>query len=266
MIPKVIHYCWFGRNPIPQKLQRCIDSWKRVMPDYEIRLWNEDNYDITKCAYMKEAYEARKWAFVADYARLDILYKYGGINLDTDVEVLKRFDDLLELEGFCGFELDKKKKVCNVGLGLGCIIGQKMIGIIRNHYHTLHFAKSDSSIDTTPIPVIVTRILSQYGLKVSGERQTVNGLTVFPVEYFCPMNPCTGEFNITPRTYSIHHYSATWLSEADQERRKLRMKYSKFGSLGSEVISSFIAYRKHYGFFGMWKHILEKILTRMKDK
>lgn len=262
MIPKIIHYCWFGGNPIPGNLQYCIDSWKRVMPDYEIRRWDESNYDIGKCTYMREAYEEKKWAFVSDYARLDICYTYGGIYLDTDVEVVKPFDDLLSLQGFCGMEIGKGSAPdeVNVGLALGLERGQEMGRIMRNDYHTLHFKKPNGLLDVTPCPVIQTRLLTKYGLKLSNEIQNVNGLTVFPTEYFCPMNQYTGEIDVTLNTYSIHHYFGSWYSLADRERRLLRQKYSGYGKVGAEVMSTFVAYKKHYGVVGMWKQIAEKLI------
>jgi len=253
VIPKIIHYCWFGGNPIPKNLQHCINSWKKIMPDYEIKKWDENNYNVNKCTYIKEAYKAKKWAFVSDYARLDICYRYGGIYLDTDVEVLKPFDDLLSLEGFCGMEIGKHQlpSHANVGLVLGLVRGQKMGRILRNDYHNLHFKKSDGSFDLTPCPVIQTRLLQKYGLKLTNEIQNINGITIFPTEYFCPMNQYTGEINITSNTYSIHHYLGSWYSPADQHRRKLRQKYSRYGKITAEVLSSFIAYKKYYGLLGM---------------
>lgn len=268
MIPKVIHYCWFGGGKIPADLQKCIDSWKRIMPDWEIRLWNEYNYDITTCEYMKEAYEARKWGFVSDYARLDICFRHGGIYLDTDVEAVKPFDNLINLEAFCGFEQGRGKSpdYVGTGLGFGCRKGHEMIGKMRDYYIGMHFIKPDSSLDLTPCPVINTRFLLSEGLKLNNEKQNINGLTVLPYEYFCPMNQYTGILTLTRNTYSIHHYSASWCSEADQEFIRLRMKYrSKFGRWGAEVISLFIAYKKHYGALGMWKYIFEKVMKRFKN-
>ncbi len=262
MIPKIIHYCWFGGNDIPENLQHCIDSWKKVMPDYEIRRWDESNYDVSKCDYIKEAYEAKKWAFVSDYARLDICYTYGGIYLDTDVEVIKRFDELLLLEGFCGMEKGKSKlpNEANVGLGMGLEKGLEIGRILRDDYHTRHFKKEDGSLDMTPCPTIQTRVLRKMGLELNDRIQVINGMTVFPTDYFCPMNQYTGKTVITDNTYSIHHYFGSWNSEADQYRRILRMKYSKLGKLGSNILSALVAYLKYYGFLGMWKNILEKLL------
>lgn len=268
MIPKVIHYCWFGKNKIPEKLQKCIDSWERIMPDYEIKQWNEDNYDINKCAYMKEAYEAKKWGFVPDYARLDICYTYGGIYLDTDVEVLKKFDALLNLEAFCGFEKYRDQKISgiNIGQGFGCEKGHSTIKIMRDNYNDMHFVNSDGSLNLTASPRINTKPLEKLGLKYIDTIQNIGGLTIFPTEYFCPMNAYTGEINITQNTYSIHHFATTWFSQADQERWELRRKYGRYGKFLSEVISTFITYRKHYGIFGMWREILKKLSEKKRSK
>lgn len=261
MIPKVIHYCWFGGNDIPENLQHCIESWRQIMPDYEIQRWDESNYDINKCDYIKEAYAEKRWAFVSDYARLDICYTYGGIYLDTDVEVLKSFDELLALDGFCGMEIGKHRlpDEVNVGLAMGLCRGQEMGRILRDEYHSLHLKRPDGSLDLTPCPVIQTRTLTKYGLKLSNEIQTINGITVFPTEYFCPMNQYTGEMSITSNTYSIHHYSASWVEPADQMRRSLRQKYSRLGKMGAEIISTYIAYKRYYGITGMWRQIMEKL-------
>lgn len=261
MIPKVIHYCWFGKNEMPEKNKKCIESWKKIMPDYEIIEWNEDNYDITKCPYIKEAYDAKKWAFVSDYARLDICYNYGGIYLDTDVEVIKRFDDLLFLEGFCGFEIGKNNvsNEVNTGLVLGMKKGLEIGKILLNDYRNRHFKIDVDKLDLIPCPVIQTETLKKYGLKLNNSKQCIKGLSIFPAEYFCPMNQYTGKTIVTNKTYSIHHYSASWFLPADQYRRELRMKYSRYGNFLSNLLSTVIAYKKYYGIVGMWGKILSKL-------
>ena len=264
MIPKVIHYCWFGGNDLPDDVKKCIDSWKKFMPDYEIKRWDETNYDINKCDYIREAYEEKKWAFVSDYARIDICYTYGGIYLDTDVEVLKSFDDLLNLDAFCGREQGKKNNDNKVNTGL--VLGMKknsLIGkIMRDDYNNKHFRDSNGKLDLTPCPVIQTNLLKKYGLNDKNVLQVVNGLTIFPTDYFCPMNQYTGKKDITDNTYSIHHYNASWVSDVDKNRRELRKKYSKYGKLLSNVISTFVAYKNEYGIFKMWKEIIKKIGSR----
>ena len=254
MIPKVIHYCWFGGSELPESVKKCIESWRRVMPDYEIKRWDESNYKIDKCKYMKDAYAAKKYAFVSDYARLDILYNHGGIYLDTDVETLKAFDDLLKLDGFCGFEQGKKKvpNEVNTGLVLGARKHLEILKTLRDEYNQRGF-------DTTPCTTIQTQQLLKMGLKLNNQTQTIKSLTIFPDSYFCPMNQYTGETTITKNTYSVHHYAASWNLPVDQERRLLRMKYSKYGKIPSEILSTLVSYRKHYGIIKMWLEIWKKI-------
>ena len=153
-IPKIIHYCWFGGNPFPELAQKCIASWKKFCPDYEIKEWNESNYDVTKNQYMREAFENKQWAFVSDYARLDIIYENGGIYLDTDVELLKPLDDLLILTGFMGFE--ENKKLCATGLGFGAVPKLPIIKEMRDDYDNIIFIKEDGSFDQTPCPYFQT--------------------------------------------------------------------------------------------------------------
>ena len=261
MIPKIIHYCWFGRNEMPEKFKACIKSWKEKMPDYEIICWNEDNYDVNKCQYIKDAYEMKKWAFVSDYVRLDVCYTYGGIYLDTDVEVIKSFDELLNLNGFCGMEIGKNclANEVNVGLALGMIKGLPIGKILRDDYHSLRFIKKDGTLDLTPCPTIQTRVLVKHGLKLNNEQQTIDDMTVFPTRFFCPMNQYTGDIVITPDTFSIHHYAGSWVLPVDKKRRNLRIKYSKYGKTTSEIISTYIAYKEEYGLVKMWKKIFLKL-------
>lgn len=206
MIPKKIHYCWFGGNKPDELVLKCIESWKKYCPDYEIIKWSEDNYDVFKHPYMKEAYEAQKWAFVADYARFDILYENGGIYFDTDVEVIRNLDDLLVHTAFAGME-----DGCEVatGLGIGAEQGTGIIRELRDVYSELHF-KTDHGYDTTPCVEYTTGYLRQRGLKKEDTIQTIEGLTIYPKEYFCPVNAGSRRARITENTYSIHHFAASW--------------------------------------------------------
>lgn len=227
MIPKIIHYCWFGGNPLPEDAVKCISSWRKYFPDYEIKEWNESNFDLNSCDYVKEAYQAKKWAFVSDYARFDILYKYGGLYFDTDVEVVKSFDDILAKGGFMGQEAGASSGVnptsniagslesgvvANPGLGIAVAPGLRLYREILDQYKSLHFLK-DGVIDTTTICTYTTNILKKYGYdEYKKDIQEVAGITIYPPEYFCPQNCNTGEMKITENTRSIHHYSASWYS------------------------------------------------------
>ena len=225
MIPKIIHYCWFGGNPLPDDAKKCIASWKKFFPDYEIKEWNEENYDLNSCPYVKEAYESKKWAFVSDYARFDILYKYGGLYFDTDVEVIKSFDDILKNGAFMGQEagassgvnptsnkagsvdsLESRESavVANPGLGIAVAPGLRLYKEVLDYYNSVHFIK-DGVMDTTTICVHTTEILKKYGYdEYKEEIQRVAGITVYPPEYFCPMDYATGKLYITDNTRSIH--------------------------------------------------------------
>ena len=220
MIPKIIHYCWFGNGDIPARDLKCIESWRIYCPDYKIIIWNEKNYDITKNKYMYEAYKAGKFGFVPDYARLDIVYKYGGIYLDTDVELLKPLDALLDNEAFCGFE---NKDFVAFGLGFGAQPKNAILKELRDLYDTLEFKNVDGTLNLTPSPYYQTQCLLKFGLKRDGKTQEINGFKVFSIDYFNPKNYSTGEIKITENTYSIHHFHMSW--KRPIERILIEFKY-----------------------------------------
>ena len=207
MIPKKIHYCWFGRGEKPKLAKKCIASWKKFCPDYKIIEWNESNYDIAKNRYMKEAYENKQYAFVPDYARLDIIYEHGGIYLDTDVELVKPLDDLLNLTGFMGFD---HVGLCAPGLGFGAIPKLPIIKDLRDDYDDINFIKNDGSFNRTTSPEIQTDFFLKKGLHRDNSLQEIEGLTIFPMEYFCPKDSISGEIHLTKNTYSIHHFDGYW--------------------------------------------------------
>lgn len=217
MIPKKIHYCWFGGNPIPEKDQKCIDSWKKFCPDYEIIKWDESNYDLTKNQYMQDAYNEKKWGFVPDYARLDIIYNHGGIYLDTDVEIIKSFDDLLDNEAFMGIE---DNNAIAPGLAFGAECHHEGIKLLRDMYDNISFYKKDGTLNLTPSPTLATKLLKENGAVISSEKQTVLGITIYPTEYFAPMNYSTGFLNCTDNTHSIHWYNMSWVDENGRKWHK----------------------------------------------
>ena len=227
MIPKIIHYCWFGHHPIPEQDRRWMESWKRYCPDYEIIEWNESNYDIHKNRYMEQAYEAKMWAFVPDYARLDILYQYGGIYLDTDVELVKSFYDLLSLEMFCGFE---NQNAVAFGLGFGARKGNPLIKEMLEMYETMSFLKEGGGLNRTASPYYQTQILIRHGLCCNNELQRLPGCTVFPSDYFAPMSFETGVCRQTKHTYSIHYYNMSWFTEEEKKNQRKRQRlYARYG-------------------------------------
>ncbi len=218
MIPKKIHYCWFGGKEKPKEVLKCIDSWKKYCPDYEIIQWDENNFDVNAHPYTKQAYELKKWAFVSDYARLWIVYNEGGIYLDTDVEVLKNLDDLLDNEAYMGFE--DKKYVAN-GLGFGAVKNHPFILKNMKAYDKESIIGKDGKLDPVSCPVYTTNLLREGGLTDdNGTVQNVCGVTIYPKDRLCPYNYITGVMNITDNTYSIHLYSMTWLGKAQVIKSK----------------------------------------------
>ena len=207
MIPRIIHYCWFGRGPIPEMAQRCIASWHKYMPDYEYKLWNEDNFDIHCNPYVQEAYESRKFAFVTDYVRLFALYTEGGIYMDTDVEVLKPYDDLLSLTGFTGYE--GSKYLPPVTGTIASEAGNEWVKEQLDAYDGIHFLLPDGSMDLTTNTVRISRIMKQGGFIQDGKKKEYKGMHIFPVEFFCPRQT-TGEILITKDTYCDHHFLGSW--------------------------------------------------------
>ncbi|GMO37881.1 MAG: glycosyltransferase [Termitinemataceae bacterium] len=260
MIPKIIHYCWFGGNQLPELALNCIASWKKYFPDFEIKEWNESNYNVHKIAYTSEAYNAKKYAFVSDYARFDILYQYGGIYFDTDVEVIKSFDDILQNGGFMGLESVGKVAA---GLGIGCNAGLGICYQVLEFYATLHFLNKDSSYNLKTIVEYVSEILIKNGLKKENAIQVLNGVIVYPIEYFAPKSFITGKLEITKNTYSIHHYHDSWASPNQKKYDDQRIKYIHiFGEKMGTILSYpyFLLYElKDYGLRMFFKKICKNL-------
>ena len=234
-IPKVIHYCWFGRGDIPEKDLKCIESWKKYCPDYEIKCWNEDNYDVNKNLFIKQAYDKRKFAFVSDYARLDIIYNHGGIYFDVDVEVIKNIDSLLEHKAFFGLEEVESKYYVNSGLGFGAEKNLFFLKEIMEVYENSNFLLEDGNINAKPCPIITNEVLlKQKNLDIRKNKfYNVDGIIIYPTEYFNPKSYETGKLNITDNTMTIHHYDGTWIDETS----RLYKKYSKiFGDRIASIL------------------------------
>lgn len=223
MIPKKIHYCWFGRGEKPKLAQKCIMSWRRYMPDYEIVEWNEDNFDINYNAYTKMCYEQKKFAFLTDYLRLVIVEEHGGIYFDTDVEAVKSFDELLENKGFLGFE---NNEYVNTGEGFGAEPHNPVVQQMLKEYEPL----LDGLHGTIGCPILNTQALVKFGLALTGEKQVIEKMVVYPSDYFNPLNSATGEIQKNENTYSIHWYSASWMPKRQQIRSKVtRVFHRVFG-------------------------------------
>ncbi len=212
-IPKKIHYCWFGGAPLPPLAKKCIRSWEKYCPDYEIICWNEENFDISQNRYAAEAYAAKKWAFVSDYVRLKVIYEYGGIYMDTDVEVLKPLDDLLANGGYMGFE---HKGVVSTGLGFAAPAAHPLIESLLADYNDISFVREDGSYDMLPCPDRNTKTIAELGMDITKQEQIFMGIQMLSCEYLCPMNYYTGRKKITKNTYCIHHYSASWTSRVSK--------------------------------------------------
>lgn len=214
MIPKKIHYCWFGNGKKSRLVKKCIDSWKRYCPDYELIEWNETNFDVSMNEYTKMCYEQKKYAFLSDYARLYLVCEYGGIYLDTDVELLKSPDDLLKQEAFFGFETDE---YVASGLGFGSVSHGIVIEAMLKEYNFL----LDGKQDVVGCPILNTRALEKFGLKKNGKLQELNGTVIYPVEYFNPYEWTTGRLKKTENTVSIHWYAAGWMSHPKKIRKMI---------------------------------------------
>ena len=235
MIPKIIHYCWFGRNPLPTSAKKCIASWKKFLPDYEIKEWNEDNFDVNAIPYTQQAYEAKKYAFVSDYARFWILYHEGGLYFDTDVELVGNLDEIIARGPFMGIEqgasLDGKPMVAP-GLGLGVEAGhvfyQKMLQVYDNQC----YFNSDGSQNNITIVTYTTRELYAHGMKPSEDMQVVEGIWLYPADYFCPMDSTTGIITTTERTVAIHHYDCSWMDHNSLSFRIHQLKNCIYRMIG----------------------------------
>lgn len=212
-IPKKIHYCWFGRNEKSQLLLECMKSWKKFFPDYEIIEWNEDNFDVNINTYTREAYREKKWAFVSDYARLYIVYHYGGIYFDTDVEVVRDFSKLLIRYGYLGFENtsnDPNGKTVNTGLGFAAAPHDEVIKALMDDYENISFIGKNGEMDLTPCPERNTNVLKRLGLKTDGSIQRLGNLVIYPFDYFCGIDIANSHRYVTENTNTIHHYDASW--------------------------------------------------------
>lgn len=213
MIPKKIHYCWFGGGEMPEEAKKCIASWHKHMPNYEYKMWNEDNFDVNSIQYTKEAYEAKKYAFVSDYVRLCALANEGGIYFDTDVEVFKSFDDLLEYKAFAGLQGSKNYPVGTFVMASRA--NGEWVEEQRSFYLDRHFIKEDGSYDMTTNVEYMTRTMVENGFIQNGTEQDYKDLHIFPVDYFCPKQT-TGEYFHTENTYSDHLGMGSWAEGSDK--------------------------------------------------
>ena len=228
MMQKIIHYCWFGGKEKPDLAKKCINSWQKYFPDYVLKEWNEDNFDINCNTYVKQAYNAKKYAFVADYVRFWALEREGGIYFDTDVEVIRSFDALLNDEAFSAFETNEF-----VAPGLVLFTkepGHEIITKARYWYENNCFLDKNGQPIKHTVCTVFSELLKEYGFKPNGKKQTCNGMVLYPIDYFNPYDDATGRLNKTENTYAIHWYSKSWLSKSQRLRSKItRIFHRLFG-------------------------------------
>lgn len=215
-IPKVLHYCWFGGKSLPDRAKQTIKGWHELMPDYEIVRWDESNFDVAQCAFVRGAYEARKWAFVSDYARLKVTYEYGGTYMDVGSKLLRPIDSLARGKGFAA--RDWEACAVNPGLVLSASVHCDLLGETLDAYEQLVFEDSTEFLYEHTVNNMFARTLEKYGY-VSGDdvRWEYDGFVVYPSEYFCPKLDFGG-FRTTENTYSTHTSSASWLPEGERFR------------------------------------------------
>lgn len=228
---KIIHYCWFGEGEKPKLTQKCIETWKKFLPDYKIIEWNEKNFDVGCCRFVKEAYEARNFAFVSDYARAKALYENGGIYFDTDVEVLKSFDRFLSDEFFVGFEEKAFVGTCVMGAQKGALILKEYMA----HYENAAYLNEDGTKYSGTNVLLLTRLLEEKGLERNDKEQTVDGyIKIYPRTFFSPYDYINGINYITDDSYSIHHFTLSWLPKSTRIKTGIKRKIIKI--IGGENI------------------------------
>lgn len=276
-IPKMIHYCWFGRNPLPPLAKKCIASWRKFCPDYEIVEWNEDNFDLDCCDFIREAYDLKKWAFVSDAARLFIILDQGGVYLDTDVELIAPLDSILESNAFFyGIETHTNVKkhtrtaMVATGLGFGAEKGNETVRAMLEEYTSIHFKEAFAE-DVTPCPEKNSRALERFGFDRKNKMYRFAGGTVYPGEYFCPKEHMTGVEHFTKNTVSIHHYGGSWVTHRVRYWMQLNEKYSGYLPASvSHYLASYVSYNVFYGLIkGHWrlfKMLCSKVAKRLSLK
>lgn len=231
MIPKIIHYCWFGGKELPDLAKKCITSWKNFCPDYEIIRWDESNTDLNENDYIREAYENKKWAFITDYVRLKVLYEQGGVYMDTDVEVIASIDSFLTNSAFSGFENNDR-------IPTGIMAAEKSHPFIKkllDYYEGKHFVLPNGEFDQQTNVETITKIASLYGFIPNNNKQLVDGMVFYPWDVFCPKDHRTGEIRISPNTVCIHHFNGSWKTAEETKFIKVSQafnrKYGKYGDL-----------------------------------
>lgn len=265
MIPKIIHTCWFSNDEFPEDVKKCIDSWKNKLPDYEIKVWNLDllnGTEVNKCQYFVEAIKEKKWAFASDFVRLYVLYNEGGIYLDSDIEVFKTFDSMLNQKAFTGMEDEKHIAAWIFGSEKGNELFKEFI----NDYENRHFVMADGRYDMTPNPIPITKRLIKHGLDFNmyDKIQRLDYINIYPMDYFCPFNPIRkGRDLFTDNTMCNHHFNGAWRPKNEQISINIEQRLrSKLGyTLAHILVMPFFIYNKimQIGIKGTIKYSFNKI-------
>lgn len=255
MINKVIHYCWFGGQPLDSRGKKCLESWKKYFPNYEIIQWNESNFDVSRLDFMSQAYKDKKWAFVSDVARLLIVYENGGLYFDTDVEVIQSYEDILndDTEAFFGLECDGH---VSSGLGFGAVKGHPILKKLIREYETLDYSQYKDRLGDVACPVLTTNLLIREGFIQENKKQKIGNITFYPSIYFAPIDYRTGKMRQSDLTHSIHWYNASWKNDNERkEQENLRKIIAICGTNKGEKIYGVIHCIKEEGF---WKYLLKR--------
>ena len=260
-IPKIIHYCWFGGNPLSVLATKCIASWERYCPDYRIIRWDESNFDINSNQYVKEAYDSKKWAFVTDYVRLYVLFEHGGIYMDTDVELIKNIDTFLSHSAFSGFE-DENYIPTAI---MGATANHRWYEYLLSYYENRHFIKEEGGFDMTTNVATITRMTHEkYGISLDNTYQVLgDGIAIYPKEYFCPKSFSDSKITLTANTYCIHHFNASWYTDEEKRRHVRKILYRKL--FGDKVGEYFLEFDMHIYKYGLGTTVI-KILRKFKRK
>lgn len=259
LIPKTIHYCWFGGGELPELAKRCIESWHIYCPDYEIVEWNEQNFNLDLFPYVREAYDSRKYAFVTDVVRLYALAHHGGFYMDTDVEVVASLESLRHYEAVSGFEGETE---IPTGL-MGSIPQQSMICELLSEYDSAHFLDDSGHMDLTTNVVRITNACAAYGFVPNNTFQVVNGFAFLPKDYLCPKDHATGRIGRTENTLAIHHFNGSWQSEEDRFAKRVAGKMpSLFPRKVVTAMARALAVIRYRGIGGVASYVKERLFAK----
>ncbi len=272
-IPKVINYFWFGGNPLPEEAKKCIASWSKFLPDYKIKCWDESNFDLSSCEYVQEAYKAKKWAFVSDYARIAVLAEYGGLYFDTDMELIKSIDDIIQDGSFINLEKIFNGVQAPGMSAMGVVPHLELFEDLVNIYKKRHFILNDGTYDETPIGSYVNEILIKNGVSFSNNITKWNKINFYPARFFSPMTFEDGRLLLKDDTRAIHHYAASWHDDEEKKATKKVQKITrlfgkKIGRSSHRIIFGWISIKKIYkndGFSSTISFIKRKLKKESKE-